>query len=180
MKIFLRIKKAAACLSAVLVICLGTGMVAEAAAVYELCELVEGTPSQSGYIPTYDPVEELSGESIIEEDLSDAPSVFSDTFIETPEIQDGTVGENGSGSEGDVLFDDGEELDGQASFDDGSFSDGSSCSIDGIDDADSADSSMAVFSDALEEPEKLSGDEDIAAFSDEASDSQCIRSSCTL
>ena len=54
-----------ACLYAALALCLAGTTVTEAATVYEMYELVEGTPSESGYIPTMDPVEELTGETIL-------------------------------------------------------------------------------------------------------------------
>lgn len=157
MKRFVQIRKITACLSVVLALCMGTGTVAEAGTAYELYELVEGTPSESGYIPTYDPVEDLSGESVIsvEEDMIDTPTAFSAEEIS----EDITIG-----SDAADVFDDGECFDSSTGsdsadvFDDGSFIDGGT--------ADIAD----VFSEDPEEPEKLDTEEEesgMALFSDE-------------
>lgn len=158
MRRFFRIKKINVCLSVILILCIGTGTVAEAGTAYELYELVEGTPSESGYIPTYDPVEDLTGETPISaaEDTVENPPVFDDdddavnsdtidSWTDEPVFDDGEV------------FDDASAFDSADVFDDGSFDDGNT------------PNSPAVFSQDLSEPERLNEEEDegISLFSDE-------------
>lgn len=106
MKKIFHMKRLVACFSAALALCLGSGAVAEAATVYEMYELVEGTPSKSGYIPVSDPVEELTGETILpdEEVSEDSQDSFSDGEITSADSEAAAV----FSLDGDVLFDDGE------------------------------------------------------------------------
>lgn len=156
MRRFFRIKKISVCLSVILILCIGTGTAAEAGTVYELYELVEGTPSESGYIPTYDPVEDLTGETPISvaDDTVENPPVFddasetsdpADVWTDEPVFDDGEVFDDASSSDSADVFDDG-------SFDDGSTPNGAD-----------------VFSQDLSEPERLNeeAEDGIALFSDE-------------
>ena len=134
-----RIRRISVCLACTLIICLCTGTVAQAT-VYEMYELVEGIPSESGYIPTYDPVEELTGETIISEDMMPAQEetsfgdgeVYSGDSYETQEggFGDGTPGENQS------LFED------------------------GVSETESDENTAVFFSEETEEPENLNSEGD--------------------
>lgn len=153
----LRIKKLTVFLSAVLILCLGTCTAAEAGTTYELYELVEGMPSESGYIPVYDPVEDLTGENTATPDgdiAANDPSASADHDSWTDgvaESQDVTAFNDGE------AFYDGDVDSGEASFDDGSaFQD------------DHASEDPVFFS---EEPEDSGLEEGIAAFSDDESSS---------
>lgn len=150
-----RIRRISVCLACTLIICLCTGTVAQAT-VYEMYELVEGIPSESGYIPTYDPVEELTGETIISEDMMPAQEetsfgdgeVYSGDSYETQEggFGDGTPGENQS------LFED------------------------GVSETESDENTAVFFSEETEEPENLNseGDNEISAFSEEEPDANTM------
>lgn len=136
-----------ACLCAALALCLAGTTVTEAATVYEMYELVEGTPSESGYIPTMDPVEELTGETILpdEEVNEESQDSFSDGDSFSEETGSAAVfslDDNSSAEEGTV-------------FDDGSsFSDG--------EENVSEDSASAFVTEEITEAENT-----ISAFSDE-------------
>ena len=130
-------KKYTALLSVVLVFCLGTQPAAvQAATAYEMYELIEETPSESGYIPAYDPAEELAGERILEEDTESQTQDHSDAKISSPEI---TIESDRN------VFDDGTDPDHPSGFDDGSS------------DLFSEDET-AIFSEDPNEPENLNPD----------------------
>ncbi len=105
-------------LTALLTVSLGTCCTAQAGTVYELYELVEGMPSESGYIPVYDPAWEITGENILvpEEDAdTNVPAAFSD---------DHASSESASEESSVSVFGDGDEAE------DGGFSDGTAFSAD--------------------------------------------------
>lgn len=150
MDFLLRMKKLTICLSSVFILCLGIDISAQAATVYEMYELVEGTPSENGYIPAYDPVEELTGETTVSEDMSvsQEPASFGD---------------------GEVCSDDSNESD-EAAFDDGAAGDASFG--DGGSDIISSKNDAAFVSEETGEPENLNsdGNNGISLFSDDDSD----------
>lgn len=96
-----KIKRAVSLLACTLAVSLGTSSLVQAGTVYELLEIVEGNPSDSGYIPAYDPAENLEPSS------GGASGNASSTSPEN------TITDDGSGQEvlpdtGEPSFDDGE------------------------------------------------------------------------
>lgn len=158
MTYFIRKKRFHFILAALLTLCLGTCSTAQAGTTYELYELIEGEPSENGYIPVYDPVEELTGETILppEED-SAAPFAFSEGAVQTEPVQE---------EQGGNPFGDGEEGGNEG------FSDGVPFSADAPEENEFQDGTGSETEPSQEVPAVLAEEDTVSCFSDESSSSQ--------
>lgn len=157
---FIHRKKSSILLTALLALCLGTCSTAQAGTTYELYELVEGTPSETGYIPVYDPVEDLTGEVILSpEEEPEAQVQFFDETSQPESLQ-----EESDGSP----FGDGETETSEG------FSDGMAFSAEIPEGNEFQDGEEADPESSETSPASLSEEEsaDVSFFSDEASSSE--------
>lgn len=137
-------RKFLGCLSAVLTLILASSSSVSAGTVYELYELVEGEASESGYLPTYDPVTMFD----LEED-----ETGSSTTSPEDAISDGEAQASVDEQDYTKAFSDNDQNNGADGFEDGS-----SNAIDSQND-------LQVFSDSA------AVNEEITLFSDQAADS---------
>lgn len=113
MRFITKKKKFLVCLSMVFSMSLASASSVSAGTVYELYELVEGDASDSGYLPTYDPVAMFD----LEEDTGQGTD--SSTVPSEKTITDGENQETPDGQDDSSAFSDGGSADGSAAFDDG-------------------------------------------------------------
>lgn len=145
-----------ACIAAVLSLCLTGSSLVQAGTVYELYELVEGASSENGYIPAYDPAEDLSGESVSVIAESDTP--VEQAPEESPVFGDGSLEGNSVPAADTVPV-----------FDESAFGDGSAVSDfeSGIEDTyESTEETISFYSEETEGAEQIPSNE-ISVFSDE-------------
>lgn len=144
------LSKCLTCLSVTFFVSLASVSSVSAGTVYELYELVEGAPSESGYLPSYDPAAmfdiEESGQENDSSQVSDETLISDGNVQEMPNAQAGTDAFSDGGSPGDAdIFDDG----GAGQTDPGQ-------NVQVFSDDTSADDDVSLFSDQSEDTDNSS------------------------
>ncbi|MDO4274995.1 MAG: lectin like domain-containing protein [Eubacteriales bacterium] len=133
-------KRLAAALSLAVALSLGCSSVVQAATTYELFELVEGEASDTGYIPAYDPAEEIE----------DVPAGDESSITPGGDITDGEVQPRSLPENDTAIFDDGEPPSDTVDFGPGVSAFSLEPSQEPFSDSPDADSSMFSAEETLE------------------------------